>query len=268
MLSREQLFRYSRNILLPEVGVKGQEKLLNSKVLVIGAGGLGAPVALYLAAAGIGTIGIADYDVVDLTNLQRQIIHFTRDVGTEKVLSAKSKIEALNPEVQVITYNEPITSANILSIIEQYDFIIDGTDNFPAKFLINDACVKAKKPFSHGGILRFWGQTLTYRPDGKTPCYRCAFKEPPPPGSVPSCKEAGVIGAVAGVIGSLQVTECIKYLLGMDTLAGNLLFVDLKSMEFNKIPLKKRQSCLCAKDPEQIILLDYSQPVCDLKGEN
>ena len=192
-LTEEQIQRYSRHILLQDVGVEGQEKLLKGKVLIVGAGGLGAPVAMYLAAAGVGTIGIVDADVVDLSNLQRQIIHFTADVDKPKVLSAKEKMEAINPDVKVVTYQEFLSANNALDIINNYDFVVDGTDNFPVKFLINDACVMAGKPFSHGGILRFHGQTFTHLPG--TACYRCMFKEPPPVGSVPTCSQAGVLGA-------------------------------------------------------------------------
>ena len=189
MFSNEQLERYSRHIILKEVGVKGQKKLLEGKVLIIGAGGLGAPAALYLAAAGVGTIGIVDADEVDLSNLQRQVIHTTNDVGKAKVQSAKETMEAINPDVKVITYREFVDSTNILDLIKDYDFIIDGTDNFPTKFLINDACVMAKKPFSHAGIIRFRGQLMTYVP-GQGPCYRCVFKNPPPKDAVPTCKQA------------------------------------------------------------------------------
>ena len=200
----EQLERYSRHIILKEVGVKGQKKLLNGKVLIIGAGGLGAPAALYLAAAGVGTIGIADADEVDLSNLQRQVIHTTADIGKAKVKSAKETMEAINPDVKVNTYRKFIKADNIREIIREYDFVIDGTDNFPAKFLINDACVMEKKPFCHAGIIRFKGQLMTYVP-GEGPCYRCVFQSPPPADAVPTCKQAGVIGAMGGVIGSLQL---------------------------------------------------------------
>ncbi|HBC27281.1 MAG TPA: adenylyltransferase, partial [Ruminococcaceae bacterium] len=211
--TNEQLERYSRNIILSEVGVKGQKKLLNARVLIVGAGGLGAPAALYLAAAGVGTIGIADADEVDLSNLQRQIIHTTPDVGKAKVQSAKETMLAINPGITVNTYRTFVASDNVMELIADYDFILDGTDNFPAKFLINDACVLAGKPFSHAGIIRFRGQLMTYVP-GRGPCYRCVFKEPPPPDAVPTCRQAGVIGAVAGVIGSLQALEAVKYIVG------------------------------------------------------
>ena len=265
--TNEQIERYSRHIILKEVGVKGQKKLLNAKVMIIGAGGLGAPVAMYLAAAGVGTIGIADADEVDLSNLQRQIIHQTKDVGVPKVESARETMEAMNPDVKVNTYHEFITSENILDIIKDYDFVIDATDNFPAKFLINDACVMAKKPFSHAGIIRFQGQLMTYVP-GEGPCYRCVFKEPPPKNAVPTCKEAGVIGAMGGVIGSLQAMEAVKYILGVgDLLTGYLLTYDALKMEFHKIKLPPRgDGCaVCSDHPTITELIDYEQAVCELK---
>ena len=265
--SEEQIERYSRHILLSEVGVEGQEKLLNSKVLIIGTGGLGAPAAMYLAAAGVGTIGLVDGDVVDLSNLQRQIIHQTKDVGKSKVQSGKETINELNPDVNVITYNELVTSENIMDIIKNYDFILDGTDNFAAKFLINDACVLAKKPFSHAGIIRFKGQLTTYIPDNNTPCYRCIFQTPPPEGMVPTCREAGVLGVMGGVIGTLQATEAIKYILGLgQTLAGYLLTYDGLKMEFKKIKINHNKKCgVCGDHPTITELIDYTNPSCDLK---
>lgn len=250
-LTDEQLERYARHIALDEVGEEGQKKLLNSKVLIIGAGGLASPAAMYLAAAGVGTIGIADSDVVDLTNLQRQIIHATKDIGESKVSSAKQTITALNPSVTVNTYREFVTSKNIMDLIGGYDFIIDATDNFPSKFLINDACVIAKKPFSHGGIFRFQGQLMTYVPN-KGPCYRCIFKNPPPKGVVPTCKQVGVIGVVCGVIGTLQATEAVKYILGAgELLTGSLLTYDALKMEFRKVKLpSKTDDCeVCGARP-------------------
>ena len=263
--TNEQLERYSRHIILKEVGAKGQKKLLNAKVLIIGAGGLGAPAALYLAAAGVGTIGIVDADEVDLSNLQRQVIHTTADLGKPKVESAKETMNAINPDVKVNTYHEFITSDNIMDIIKDYDFIIDGTDNFPAKFLINDACVMAKKPFSHAGIIRFKGQLMTYVP-GKGPCYRCVFKNPPPKDAVPTCKQAGVIGAMGGVIGSLQAMEAIKYIIGKgDLLTGYLLTFDALKMDFHKIKLPKDTSkcAVCGDHPTITQLIDYEQAVCE-----
>jgi molybdopterin/thiamine biosynthesis adenylyltransferase len=270
--SEEQIERYSRHIILSEVGVEGQEKLLNSKILIIGTGGLGAPAAMYLAAAGIGTIGLVDGDVVDLSNLQRQIIHQTKDVGKPKVQSGKETINELNPDVNVITYNELVNSGNILDIIKDrdYDFIIDGTDNFPAKFLINDACVLSKKPFSHGGIIRFQGQLTTYIPDNGTPCYRCIFQSPPPAGVVPTCREAGVLGVMGGIIGSLQATEALKYILKIgSTLAGYLLTYNAMTMEFRKIKVSKNKNCgICGEHPTIKKLIDYEQAACDLKTAN
>ena len=267
-LTNEQIERYSRHIILKEVGAKGQKKLLNSSVLIIGAGGLGAPVAMYLAAAGVGTIGIADADDVDLSNLQRQVIHTTADIGKPKVESAKETMEAINPDVKVVTYHEFITSENILDIIKYYDFIIDGTDNFPAKFLINDACVMAKKPFSHAGIIRFKGQLMTYVP-GQGPCYRCVFRDPPPKDAVPTCKQAGVIGAMGGVIGSLQAMEAVKYIIGQgELLTGYLLTYDALKMEFRKVKLP-HDTCtcpVCVKNPTITTLIDYEQAECEGLG--
>ena len=266
--TNEQIERYSRHIILKEVGVKGQKKLLNAKVMIIGAGGLGAPVAMYLAAAGVGTIGIADADEVDLSNLQRQIIHQTKDLGVPKVDSARETMEAMNPDVKVNTYHEFITSENILDIIKDYDFVIDATDNFPAKFLINDACVMAKKPFSHAGIIRFQGQLMTYVP-GKGPCYRCVFKEPPPKDAVPTCKQAGVIGAMAGVIGSLQAMEAVKYIIGVgDLLTGYLLTYDALKMQFRKVklPSDTHDCAVCGDHPTITELIDYEQAECDGTG--
>ena len=242
--TEEQIQRYSRHIILQDVGVEGQEKIMNAKVLVVGAGGLGAPVSLYLAAAGIGRIGIIDADVVDLSNLQRQIIHFTKDVNA---------------------YYEFLDSANALDIIKEYDFIVDGTDNFPVKFLINDACVMAGKPFSHGGILRFNGQTFTHLPG--TACYRCMFKEPPPVGAVPTCSQAGVLGAIAGMLGTIQAAETLKYFTGVGELLTNrLLTFDAKTMQFRTVAVKHRDSCaICGTNPTIDHLIDYEQAACDLK---
>jgi molybdopterin-synthase adenylyltransferase len=263
----EELERYSRHIILKEIGVKGQKKIMNGSVLIIGAGGLGAPAAMYLAAAGVGRIGIADADVVDLSNLQRQVIHTTGDLGKPKVESAKETMLAINPEIEVETYHEFLTSKNILDIIKKYDFVLDGTDNFPAKFLINDACVMADKPFSHAGILRFRGQLMTVIPH-ETPCYRCVFHTMPPKDAIPSCKEAGLVGAMAGVIGSLQALEAIKFLTGAgDLLTGKLLTFDALKMKFHTITLPPRgEDCsVCSDHPEITELIDYEQPACDLR---
>ncbi len=264
--TNEQLERYSRHIILKEIGVKGQKKLLNAKVLIIGAGGLGAPAAMYLAAAGVGTIGIVDADEVDLSNLQRQIIHTTADIGKAKVKSAAETMKAINPDITVNTYRTFVTSQNIMELIADYDFIIDGTDNFPAKFLINDACVMAKKPFSHAGIIRFQGQLMTYVP-GEGPCYRCIFKDPPPKDAVPTCKQAGVIGAMGGVIGSLQAMEAVKYITGQgELLTGRLLTYDALKMQFRTVKLPLDHNCaVCSDHPHITELIDYEQAECDLK---
>jgi len=256
-LTEEQIKRYSRHILLQDVGLEGQEKLLNAKVLIIGAGGLGSPVALYLAAAGVGHIGIVDADVVDLSNLQRQVIHQTKDLNTPKVESAKEKMIAINPDVEVTTYHTFLASDNAEEIIKPWDFIIDATDNFPAKFLINDACVRLGKAFSHGGILRFQGQTFTHLPG--TACYRCFFKEPPPAGAVPTSSQAGVLGAIAGMLGTIQAAEALKYFIGVgELLTDRLLTFDAKTMNFRTIKLKKRASCeICGDHPTIEHLIDY-----------
>lgn len=249
-LTNQQLERYSRHINLKEVGTKGQEKLLNSRVLIIGAGGLGSPAALYLAAAGVGIIGIADADEVDLSNLQRQIIHTTQDIGRTKVISASETMNAINPDIKVKAYHTRIDASNILNLVKDYDFIIDATDNFEAKFLINDACVMAKLPFCHGGILRFKGQLMTYVPE-QGPCYRCIFKEPPSQDAVPTCKQDGIIGAVPGVIGSLQAMEAIKYSIGQgELLTGRLMAYDALKMDFRTIKLPKDCNCaVCGEHP-------------------
>lgn len=264
-LRDDQIERYSRHIILADVGGEGQEKILNSKVLIIGAGGLGAPAALYLAAAGVGTIGIIDGDVVDMTNLQRQVIHFTPDVGKAKVLSAKEKIAQLNPDVKVNVYHDLAMAHNILDLIADYDFVIDGTDNFSAKFLINDACVIGKKPFSHGGILRFDGQTITHTPGNA--CYRCIFKEPPPKNAVPTCSQAGVLGAIAGMLGTIQAAEALKFITGVgDLLTNRLLIFDAKKMNFRTVKLNKNPKCpVCGDNPTITELVDYEQVVCDMK---
>ena len=265
-LSSEQLERYSRHIILKEVGLRGQKKLLNAKFLIIGAGGLGSPAAMYLAAAGVGTIGIADADEVDLSNLQRQILHGNADVGKPKVDSAKETMAALNPDVQVIAHHLFVNAENIMDLIEPYDFILDGTDNFAAKFLINDACVLAGKPFCHAGIIRFHGQLMTYVP-GKGPCYRCVFRQPPPKNAVPTCREAGVIGAMAGVIGCMQALEAVKYIVGVgDLLTGRLLTFDALDMEAHVIQLPDNPDCpVCGVHPTILQPFDEGLVECDLK---
>ncbi|MGM0471672.1 MAG: HesA/MoeB/ThiF family protein [Bacillota bacterium] len=263
--SEEQLERYSRHIILENVGVEGQQQLLAASVLIIGAGGLGTPAAQFLAAAGVGKIGLVDADQVELSNLQRQVLHHTPDVDKLKVKSAKEKINAMNPDVEVKTYDYYLDSSNIKEVIREYDFIIDGTDNFPAKFLINDACVMEGKPFSHAGIIRFGGQTMTVVPD-ESPCYRCAFPKPPKPGAVPSCKEAGVLGVMGGVVGTIQATEAIKYILDKgELLTGSLLKYDALKMKFRKVNLKRQEDCsICSDEPEITELMDYEQGVCEL----
>ncbi len=265
-LTDEQIERYSRHILLPEVGGKGQEKLLAGRVLLVGAGGLGSPAALYLAAAGIGTIGLIDADVVDLSNLQRQVIHATADIGRPKVESAAAKMRAINPDVRVVELQARLTAANALEVVKDFDFILDGTDNFAAKFLVADACHFAGKPYSHAGILRFDGQTMTVRP-GMSACYRCVFSAPPPANAVPSCSQAGVLGVLAGVMGTIQATEAIKYLLGQgDLLTGNLLVYNALKMSFRKVPLKRNPQCpLCGEHPTISGLTDEAQAICDLR---
>ncbi len=266
-LTESQIERYSRHIILPEVGGRGQEILLAGKVLLVGVGGLGSPAGLYLAAAGVGTIGLMDGDVVDLSNLQRQIAHATSDLGKPKVDSAAVKLRAINPDISVRTYTERLTAANALDILRDYDFIIDGTDNFSSKFLVADACYFAGKPYSHAGILRFDGQLITVHP-GVTACYRCVFNAPPPPGAVPSCSQAGVLGVVAGVIGTLQATEAIKYLLDVgDPLTDKILVYDALRAAFRQVPLKRNPQCpLCGALPAITELKDEEPPVCDLQA--
>lgn len=264
-LSNEELERYSRHLILKGVGYKGQKKLSQAKVLIAGAGGLGSPAAMYLAAAGVGTIGIVDADVVDLSNLQRQILHGTGDIGVPKTDSAAETIRDLNPNVEVKTYNVYLDSSNIRDIIRGYDFVVDGTDNFAAKFLINDACVMEKIPFTHAGILQFYGQIMTVIP-GETPCYRCVFRKPPE-GYVQNCKDAGVIGALAGVIGCMQALEAIKYITGTgELLTGRMLTFDALTMDCDVIPLPMRgEGCeVCSEHPSITELIDYELPACDV----
>lgn len=241
--------RYARHLTMKEIGAEGQQKLFHAKICMIGAGGLGSPAALYLAAAGVGTIGIADADRVELSNLQRQILHTAADLGKQKVSSAQETLQALNPETAVRTYPVYVEEKNIQEIIQDYDFVIDAADNFPTKFLINDACVRAEKPFVHAGVIRFQGQLMTYVP-GKGPCYRCIFKNPPPQGAVPSAKQAGILGAVCGVIGSLQAMEAVKYVLGAgELLTGKLLTYDALQAQFRviKLPGQAADCAVCGK---------------------
>ena len=265
-LSHEEILRYSRHLLIPEVGLEGQKKLLAASVLVIGTGGLGSPVALYLAAAGVGRIGLVDFDVVDSSNLQRQIIHGTGTVGTLKVESARERLRDLNPGIQVDIYNEPFTSANAMRIARDYDILIDGTDNFPTRYLVNDLCVLTGKPDVFGSIYRFEGQaSVFYAKEG--PCYRCLFPEPPPPGLVPSCAEGGVLGVLPGTIGTIQATEAIKLLLGIgSSLVGRLLLYNALDMSFEYVKLKKNPNCkVCGPHPEVTELIDYDA-FCGVPG--
>ena len=256
----EQIERYSRHIILPEVGGSGQQKMLEARVLLLGAGGLGSPAAYYLAAAGIGNLGIVDFDRVDLSNLQRQIIHSTERIGMLKTESAKKTIEALNPDVNITLYNERLDSSNIMSLIEGYDYIVDGSDNFPTRYLVNDACVMKNKTLIHGSIYRFEGQVTVFKP-GDGPCYRCLYPEPPPPGMVPNCQEGGVLGVLAGVIGNLQVVEVLKLVLGIGkTLVGKLLIYDALNTEFRNLRLRKDANCpICSEKPTIKELVDYEE---------
>jgi adenylyltransferase/sulfurtransferase len=257
-LSNEEIRRYSRHLLIPEVGLDGQKKLKASSVLVVGTGGLGSPVALYLAAAGIGKIGLVDYDVVDFSNLQRQVIHGTAGLGTLKVDSAKKRLLDINPDIEVSTHNVAFTSENALEIAKGYDLVIDGTDNFPTRYLVNDVCVMLGIPNVYGSIFRFDGQVSVF--DGKDgPCYRCVFPEPPPPGLVPSCAEGGVLGVLPGTVGTMQATEAIKVLLGIgDSLKGRMLLYNALDMSFDFIKLRKNPKCkVCSPNPEITELIDY-----------
>jgi len=256
----EQIERYSRHIILPEVGGSGQQKMLEARVLLLGAGGLGSPAAYYLAAAGIGNLGIVDFDRVDLSNLQRQIIHSTERIGMLKTESAKKTIKALNPDVNVTLYNERLDSSNIMNLIEGYDYIVDGSDNFPTRYLVNDACVMRNKTLIHGSIYRFEGQVTVFKP-GDGPCYRCLYPEPPPPGMVPNCQEGGVLGVLAGVIGNLQVVEVLKLVLGIGkTLVGKLLIYDALNTEFRNLRLRKDTNCpICSEKPTIKELVDYEE---------
>ena len=258
-LSRDELVRYSRHLALPSVGREGQLKLREARVLLVGAGGLGSPVALYLAAAGIGGLGIVDGDRVDLSNLQRQVLHGTGDIGRRKTASARDRLYDINPNVAVETFDEPLTSANALEILAGYDIVIDGTDNFPTRYLVNDACVLLGKPNVYGSIIRFEGQASVFAtPDG--PCYRCLFREPPPPGMVPNCAEGGVLGVLPGLIGVVQATEAIKLALGAgDTLAGRLLLVDALRMRFREIALRRDPECPACGTRELRELIDYEE---------
>jgi len=259
-LSQDQIARYSRHLLLPEVGVEGQEKLCNAKVLCIGTGGLGSPLGLYLAAAGIETLGLVDFDIVDQSNLQRQIMHGESTVGKLKVDSAKDRLADMNSDVEVITYNTRLSSENAMEIFKDYDIIVDGTDNFPTRYLANDAAVLLGKPYIYGCILRFEGQASVFH-SKEGPCYRCLYPEPPPPGLVPSCAEGGVLGVLPGIIGLIQATEVVKLILGKgETLVGRLMIFDALAMKFREMKLRKDKDCpICGENPTITELIDYEQ---------
>ena len=259
-LTTDDLSRYSRHLILPEVGMEGQQKLKAARVLCVGTGGLGSPLALYLTAAGIGTLGLVDFDVVDSSNLQRQIIHSTKDIGRKKLDSAEEKLTALNPSITIVKHDAMLSSANALEIIKDYDIVADGTDNFPTRYLVNDACVLLKKPNAYGSIFRFEGQASVFATE-TGPCYRCLYPEPPPPGLVPSCAEGGVLGILPGLVGVIQATEVIKLILGKgEPLIRRLLLVDALAMRFRELKLRKNPECpVCGKNPTVTKLIDYEQ---------
>ena len=258
-LNNDEIRRYSRHLILPEVGLGGQKKICSTSVLCIGAGGLGSPIAMYLAAAGIGKMGILDFDAVDFSNLQRQILHGTEDVGRPKTESAKAMLQSINPNVQVVIHNTRITSENALDLIRPYDIVVDGTDNFPTRYLTNDACVLLKKPNVYGSIFRFEGQASVFAPHLGGPCYRCLYPEPPPPGMVPSCAEGGVLGVLPGIIGTIQATEILKLALGKgSSLVGRLLLFDALDMRFRELKLRRDPQCpMCGDNPSITQLIDY-----------
>jgi len=264
-LTNEEIARYSRHLLLPEIGIEGQKKLKAAKVLIVGTGGLGAPLALYLSAAGIGTIGIVDFDFVDESNLQRQIIHGTKDIGRPKVASAKDRMKSINPYINIITHNEALTSQNAMEIIANYDIVADGTDNYQTRYLVNDACVFLGKPNVYGSVFQFEGQSsIFYAKEG--PCYRCLYPSPPPPGLVPSCAEGGVMGVLPGIVGTIQANEVIKLIVGGgSSLIGRLLIFDAWRMKFRELKLSKEPNCpVCGKEPSIKELIDYEE-FCGLK---
>ena len=267
-LTEEQIYRYSRHILLPEVGGAGQEKLLKSKVFCVGAGGLGSPIALYLVAAGVGTLGIADCDTVDISNLQRQVLHYTEDIGKPKTESAREKLEKLNPDVNIILHNGLITKDNIRGIIRDYDIVVDGSDNFPTRYLVNDACYFEKKTLVSGAIFQFEGQVAVFKPHTGGACYRCLYPELPPQGLIPNCQEAGILGAAAGAIGTMQAIETLKQILGIgEPLTDRLLVFDALKMTFDSVNIKKTSECLlCGENPSIRGVEDISQPDCDFES--
>jgi len=267
-LSVDEVKRYSRHLIIPDVGMAGQKRLKNAKVLVVGAGGLGSPALLYLAAAGVGTLGIVDHDVVDLSNLQRQILHNNERIGVPKVESARIAIESLNPDVRVVAHQERLSSDNVMEIFKQYDIIVDGCDNFPTRYLVNDACVMLGKPNVHGSIFQFEGMASVFAP-GRGPCYRCLFPEPPPPGAVPSCAEAGVLGVLPGIIGCVQALEAIKLILGQGTpLIGRMMHFETLSNEVRMLKLRRDPKCVvCGERPTVTKLIDY-EIFCGLGGDD
>jgi len=266
-LTTDDLARYSRHLILPEVGMEGQQKLKAARVLCVGTGGLGSPLAFYLTAAGVGTLGLVDFDVVDASNLQRQIIHSTKDIGRKKLDSAEEKLTALNPAVKIVKHETMLTSANALEIMKDYDIVADGTDNFPTRYLVNDACVLLGKPNVYGSIFRFEGQASVFATE-EGPCYRCLYPEPPPPGLVPSCAEGGVLGILPGLVGVIQATEVIKLILGKgESLIGRLLLVDALTMRFRELKLRKNPECpVCGENPTVKELIDY-QHFCGIVPE-
>jgi molybdopterin/thiamine biosynthesis adenylyltransferase/rhodanese-related sulfurtransferase len=267
ILNNDEILRYSRHLIMPEVGMEGQQKLKAARVLCIGAGGLGSPLGLYLAAAGVGTLGMVDFDVVDYTNLQRQIIHSTSDVGRKKLDSAAEKLKGINPFLNLRTFETRLSSDNALELFRDFDIIADGTDNFPTRYLVNDACVLTDKPNVYGSIFRFEGQASVFA-TGEGPCYRCLYPEPPPPGLVPSCAEGGVLGILPGLVGVIQATEVIKLILGKgEPLIGRLLLVDALGMKFRELKLRKNPDCpACGKHPTVTKLIDYNE-FCGIRGE-
>ncbi|TDI88505.1 MAG: molybdopterin-synthase adenylyltransferase MoeB [Candidatus Dadabacteria bacterium] len=267
-LTEDQIYRYSRHILLPEVGGVGQRKLLDSKVFCVGVGGLGSPVALYLAAAGVGTVGIADSDQVDISNLQRQVLHYTDDIGKPKTRSAQEKLKKLNPDVEIIAYNNLITKDNIRDIIRNYDIVVDGSDNFPTRYLVNDACYFEKKTLISGAIFQFEGQISVFKPHNGGACYRCLYPEIPPEGMMPNCQEVGILGAVAGTVGTMQAIETLKEILEIgDSLEDRLLIFNALKMTFDSVKVNKYPQChLCGENPSIKEVTEYKQPECDFEN--
>src|SRR5919204_668026 len=266
-LTQDEILRYSRHLIIPDVGVEGQRRLKDARVLMVGAGGLGSPIGLYLAAAGVGHLGIVEFDTVDVTNLQRQVLHGTKDVGRKKVESARDRIGDLNPHVEVVAHEARLTSDNALDIIREYDLVVDGTDNFATRYLVNDACVLLGKPNVYGSIFRFDGQASVFYP-GKGPCYRCLYPEPPPPGEVPSCAEGGVLGILPGLIGCIQATEAVKLILGQgSSLVGRLILYDALEMTFREFKVRRNPKCpVCGDHPTVTRLIDYEQ-FCGVRGQ-